>query len=200
MSAIRSVLMALKGVLGNNTEEELKNTVEYNEHGFSIIDCPICHSKTMDMFWICSECGWEYDLFIDYNNDDEFSDCNGERLGEYKNVYRIFRDAFEKMKNSGSNQFYIITCWSKGTPYYDPGYDPFCYTYGAFESVDDCQKALIENRFNMHSSIYYCAEVESVDMEYNVHEIGWFIWDEEKQGFFETAKEANWSFGGVYFD
>ena len=66
----------------------------------------------MDTWWICSGCGWEHDDFIDYEND-EFSDCNGATFGEYKNVYRILKDVFEKRKNGELESFYVITCYMK---------------------------------------------------------------------------------------
>ena len=92
--AVINILMALNGEFSSITEEDLINSEEHQEHGYKIIDCPICMSKTIDTWWICSGCGWEHDDFIDYENDDEFSDCNGATLGEYKNVYRILKDAF----------------------------------------------------------------------------------------------------------
>lgn len=194
-NAVVSVFMALDGRFGKDTEEELINSEEYKEHGYSIIDCPICKCKTMDNCWICSGCGWEHDIFIDYENDEEFSGCNGTTLGEYKNVYRILREAFDKMKNDGTEQFYIITCYSKDIP----NSIPTSRTYGTFESVDACRKALNENLSNMHGTTYDYAVVESIDIESNAKEIKWFVWNDVKQGFFETDQDADWSDGWARF-
>lgn len=196
MSAIDSVLMAFEGVFGNETEEELMNTVEYKEYGFSIKDCPICKSKTMDTFWICSACGWEYDLFIDYKNDDEFSDCNGATLGEYKNVYRILRDIFEQRKLGNTENLFLITFYRK-----DFDWDvPNEHSYGAFDSFDSCNLALNENLGNMHDQFFDFAVVLKIDSDSHVEEMKWFIWGDEKQGFFATEKEVDWSSGWVSFD
>ena len=72
---------------------------ELDEDVYRIIDCPVCGEKTLDMYWICSECDWEYDIFIDYDDDEEFSDANGATLGEYKNVYRILREGVDKLQS-----------------------------------------------------------------------------------------------------
>lgn len=195
-NAAVSVLMALDGRFGKDTEEELINSEEYKEHGYSIIDCPICKCKTMDNCWICSGCGWEHDIFIDYENDDEFSDCNGAILGEYKNVYRILKDAFEKRKNSEVENFYVITCYMKDFSWETT---PASRTYGSFDSVESCRKALNENLSNMHGGLYDFAVVESIDMESHIKEVKWFVWSDVKQGFFETEQEADWSSGWVKF-
>lgn len=28
---------------------------------FRIVSCPVCGHPTLDMYWICAHCGWEYD-------------------------------------------------------------------------------------------------------------------------------------------
>lgn len=76
------------------------NSEEYKEHEFWIIDCPICGRKTLDSFYICSGCGWEYDLFIDYDNDASFSACNRTTLGEYKNGILTMDFAYDVANNA----------------------------------------------------------------------------------------------------
>ena len=83
---IDSILDAIRGVFGNDSVEDLMNTEEYKNHGFSIVACPICGRKTLDMFWICSGCGWEYDIFINYDENEE-SLCNGCTPNEYRRQY-----------------------------------------------------------------------------------------------------------------
>ena len=193
---VDNILCAFNGVYGDETEEELLNSEEYLDGSYRIIDCPICKSKTMDTWWICSGCGWEHDDFVDYENDDEFSDCNGATLGEYKNAYRILKDAFEKRKNGEIENFYVITCYMKDFSWETT---PAFRTYGTFDSFESCRKALNENLSNMHGGLYDFAVAESIDIESNVKEIKWFVWSDAKQGFFETDREADWSDGWVKF-
>lgn len=189
--AVNSILMAFKGVFSDKSEEDLMNTEEYKEYGFVIIDCPVCGRKTMDSFWICSGCGWEYDFLIDYDKDESFSGCNGTTLGEYKNVYKLLKDAFDKGKNGEMEAFYIVTFTSKD----HPDSIPAPHTFGAFESIEACRKALNENsmNMNMHLPLYDFCVVERIDMKANIERIQWFIWNEEKQGFFETEQKSDWS-------
>lgn len=49
---VHSILRALTEA-NVNEPEDLFETTEYKEDGFSVIDCPICGKKTMDMYWIC---------------------------------------------------------------------------------------------------------------------------------------------------
>ena len=194
--AVISVLMALNSEFISITEEYLINSEEHREHGYKIIDCPICKSKTMDTWWICSGCGWEHDDFVDYENDDEFSDCNGATLGEYKNAYRILKDALEKRKNGELESFYVITCYMKDFSWETT---PASRTYGMFDNFESSRKALNENLSNMHGDLYDFAVVESIDMESHIKEVKWFVWSDAKQGFFETEQETDWSSGWVKF-
>ena len=95
---IDRILDALRGVFGNDSVENLMNTKEYKNHGFSIVDCPICGRKTLDMFWICSGCGWEYDIFINYDENEE-SLCNGCTPNEYHRQYLEAYKALIKKEN-----------------------------------------------------------------------------------------------------
>ena len=92
------ILDALRGVFGNDSVEDLMNSEEYKNHGFSIVDCPICGRKTLDMFWICSGCGWEYDIFINYEANEE-SLCNGCTPSEYRKQYLEVCRALIKKEN-----------------------------------------------------------------------------------------------------
>ena len=46
--AVINILMALNSEFSAITEEELINSEEHQEHGYKIIDCPICKNKTLE--------------------------------------------------------------------------------------------------------------------------------------------------------
>ena len=193
---VHKILSTLTDEYANETEEELVNSTEHTEDGFSIIDCPICGHKTMDMYWICSGCGWEYDIFIDYENDEEFSDCNGTTLGEYKNAYRILRDVFTQRTVGNLDNFYLITCYRKDFLWDAPNEK----TYGPFESLEAATTALHTNKGNIRDYIYDIAVIDKFDLNFNAEEIKWFVWSDETKGFFETEQKADWSSGWVRID
>ena len=58
-----------------HNERHLKNTPEYRSGMFRIVSCPVCGHPTLDMYWICAHCGWEYDNEL--QTEDEESPCNG---------------------------------------------------------------------------------------------------------------------------
>lgn len=45
-----------------HNEQDLKSTPEYRSGMFRIVTCPVCGYPTLDMYWICAHCGWEYDI------------------------------------------------------------------------------------------------------------------------------------------
>ena len=49
---INRIVQAFHREVDDDNVENLVNTEEYKNHGFSIVDCPICGRKTLDMFWI----------------------------------------------------------------------------------------------------------------------------------------------------
>lgn len=53
---------------------------------FRIVTCPVCGHPTLDMYWICEHCGWEYD--IELQAEDEESPCNGMSLRAYRELYK----------------------------------------------------------------------------------------------------------------
>ena len=67
-------------------EQDLKNTPEYRSGMFRIVTCPVCGHPTLDMYWICEHCGWEYD--IELQTEDEESPCNGMSLRAYRELYK----------------------------------------------------------------------------------------------------------------
>lgn len=69
-----------------HNEQNLKNTPEYRSGMFRIVTCPVCGYPTLDMYWICEHCGWEYD--IELQTEDEESPCNGMSLRAYRELYK----------------------------------------------------------------------------------------------------------------
>ncbi len=78
-----SIFAAISGALDVYSIEDLMNTKEYKDHGYKIVDCPICGWKTLDTHWICFRCGWEYDGF----DEDHYSSVNNATLREYRSRY-----------------------------------------------------------------------------------------------------------------
>ena len=50
-----------------STPFDLRATQEYREMGFQIVKCPVCGKETLDDYFICPNCGWEYDGTTDKN-------------------------------------------------------------------------------------------------------------------------------------
>lgn len=96
---INRIVQAFHREVDDDNVENLVNTEEYKNHGFSIVDCPICGRKTLDMFWICSGCGWEYDIFVNYDENEE-SLCNGCTPDEYRRQYFELYKALVEKENS----------------------------------------------------------------------------------------------------
>ena len=69
-----------------HNEQDLKSTPEYRSGMFRIVTCPVCGYPTLDMYWICEHCGWEYD--IELQTEDEESPCNGMSLRAYRELYK----------------------------------------------------------------------------------------------------------------
>ncbi len=64
-----------------STSFDLRATEEYRELGFNIVQCPVCGEETLDSYWICQHCGWEYDAT---KAEDEFSFCNQSTVADYR--------------------------------------------------------------------------------------------------------------------
>ena len=67
-----------------HNEQDLKNTPEYRSGMFHIVTCPVCGYPTLDMYWICEHCGWEYD---NTKSEDEYSAANSSTIKEYREKY-----------------------------------------------------------------------------------------------------------------
>lgn len=66
--------------------EILKQTPEFKEFGYTIVRCPICGKPTLDTCWLCSNCGWEYDMCATIN--EQYSYPNGSTVNEYRNNFQ----------------------------------------------------------------------------------------------------------------
>ena len=64
-----------------STSFDLRTTREYLELGYKIVKCPVCGKETLDSYWICRNCGWEYDGITEEN---EYSSCNKATVAEYR--------------------------------------------------------------------------------------------------------------------
>lgn len=65
---------------------DLRESVEYKEYGFQIVKCPICGNDTLDNFFVCPHCGWEYDGKI---HDNDYSSINKMTIEEYRNSFNV---------------------------------------------------------------------------------------------------------------
>ena len=52
-----------------------------------IVKCPICGKLTLDWYYICENCNWEYDDYIDVKDENEYSDVNKSSIKRYKENY-----------------------------------------------------------------------------------------------------------------
>ena len=58
-----------------------RTTREYRELGFKIVTCPVCGKEPLDDYFICPNCGWEYDGTTEEN---EYSSCNKATIADYR--------------------------------------------------------------------------------------------------------------------
>ena len=52
---------------------------------FNEVICPVCKQPTLDSYWICENCFWEYDGTY---SEDEYSDANKSSIRQYKQEMR----------------------------------------------------------------------------------------------------------------
>lgn len=92
---------------------------------------------------------------------------------------------------------YFITCFSNFESEYSENYR----TFGYFSDYDTCVEALNKNWADMCEAGYYTyAVVEKIceGIHSRAEEIAWFVWNEEKEGFYETEK-PDWANGWYGF-
>ena len=60
---------------------DLRDKYGVNKNLYNEAICPVCGQVTLDNFWVCENCNWEYDDTIDEN---EYSDANQGSIRDYK--------------------------------------------------------------------------------------------------------------------
>ncbi len=76
----KDIYIACCGEYGKHELPPLSTVVE---DVYTVVTCPVCGKKTLDYYYVCEECGWEYDG----RSDDEYSSANKTTLKEYRNAY-----------------------------------------------------------------------------------------------------------------
>ena len=62
---------------------DLRDTEEYRKYGYKIVTCPVCGHETLDHYYICQHCDWEYD---GVTGEDEYSDANKATVSQYRQM------------------------------------------------------------------------------------------------------------------
>ncbi len=60
--------------------EDVRNTPEFKEYEYSLVMCPVCGHLTLDNYYVCDTCGWEYDG----SKGNEYSSANGTSAEAYR--------------------------------------------------------------------------------------------------------------------
>ena len=69
--------LLMKGALNM----DLRDKYGVNKNLYKEVICPVCGQVTLDSFWICDNCNWEYDDTIDEN---EYSDANEHSFRKFR--------------------------------------------------------------------------------------------------------------------
>lgn len=77
---------------------DLRETEEYRELGFRIVLCPVCGKETLDDYFICPTCAWEYDGTTEEN---EYSSCNKATISDYRKTYNQREIQSLEVKSNG---------------------------------------------------------------------------------------------------
>ncbi len=78
----RSIESALNQKYGDYID--LPDVGEYVDDIYKVILCPVCGNKTLDSYFICQHCDWEYDAIPE----DHYSSTNHATLREYRQIYK----------------------------------------------------------------------------------------------------------------
>jgi len=71
---------------------DLRDKYNVSKSIYSEVTCPVCGRLTLDSYWICENCDWEYDGTHDEN---EYSDANKGTIREYKE--KLYAKGEEKL-------------------------------------------------------------------------------------------------------
>ena len=63
---------------------DIRESVEYKEFGFKVVVCPICGHETLNQYYICPHCNWEYDGTL---LNEEYSVANSSTIEDYKKEF-----------------------------------------------------------------------------------------------------------------
>ena len=83
-----------KSIIGN-THINVREVEDFFVGGYEVVRCPICKCETLDSYWICEECGWEYD---GCKKGEEYSTVNNATVKEYRAEYRKIKAEIDKEK------------------------------------------------------------------------------------------------------
>lgn len=82
----RQIKKFIEEMLTENHSEhpDLPEVGEYADDMYKVVICPVCGNKTLDLYYICSHCGWEHDE----TEEGRYSSTNRATLGEYRKIYK----------------------------------------------------------------------------------------------------------------
>lgn len=75
----------------------LERTVEVKEYGYEVVNCPVCGNETLNDYYICPHCGWEYDGHVEPNR--KSSANNNATIKKYRKEYLRWKKKCQKKKN-----------------------------------------------------------------------------------------------------
>lgn len=62
----------------------IRDTEDFKTGLFDVVICPVCNNETLNNYYICPHCKWEYDGTV---NDDDYSSANGSTVGKYREKF-----------------------------------------------------------------------------------------------------------------
>ena len=80
-----------------------------NKNLYNEVVCPVCGQVTLDSFWVCENCNWEYDDTIDEN---EYSDANRGSIRDYKEKMGLLENTNVRYKILPENILDFTECIS----------------------------------------------------------------------------------------
>lgn len=102
----------LAALQGEYDKHDLPKVGTVMDDVYKVIFCPVCGNKTLDNYYICHHCGWEYDGFPEYH----YSAANGATLHEYRRAYEKLKKGENYMQVSIYSRQAIIELMKTGFP------------------------------------------------------------------------------------
>lgn len=75
----------------------IRDTEEFKSGLFKIVTCPICGEETLNMYWICKNCFWEYDGVC---AEDDYSNSNASTVRDYRKAFLERKSSSDTEENS----------------------------------------------------------------------------------------------------